>query len=124
MFGPPTPASTGVSFSLVCRAAPGTVCGVLAQLTTTERLLGRKILGLTARAKRHSKRIVIGSKRFILGAGQRTRLVVPLNQAGGRLLVRFRRIPATLRISLLNSSPPAVIAAKVSITAKKQRKRH
>jgi DNA-binding beta-propeller fold protein YncE len=123
MLGPPTPSSTGVSFSLVCRAASGTACRVLGQLSTTERLLGRRLLGLTARAKRHRKRIVIGSKRFTIAAGQRTRLVVPLNPAGGRLLTRFRRIPATLSIALLSSSPSAVITANVAITAKHKRKR-
>ena len=123
LLGAPRPSSTAVSLSLVCRAVAGVVCRGLAQLTTTERLLGGKILALSARHRPRNKRVLIGSARFRLAAARRTTIVVPLNATGVRLLARFHRIPATLRIVLLGASTSALITAKVSIRAKHKRKR-
>jgi hypothetical protein len=95
----------------------------LAQLTTLERLLGQRISALFARQKRHSKRVVIGSKSFSLAAGAQQKLVVPLNATGRNLLARFHRIPATLKVTLLNTKPPTVIATKTTIRAKKRKKK-
>jgi Beta-propeller repeat len=124
LLGAPTPSSTGVSFSLLCQAAAGTICQGSAQLTTLEHLLLKRILALTSRKKkRHTKRVVIGSKAFSLAAGAQQKIVVPLNATGRRLLARFHRLPATFTITLLNTKPPTVTTTKVTIRAKKKKKR-
>jgi hypothetical protein len=124
LLGAPTASPTGVSFSLTCQAAAGTVCQGLAQLSTLERLLGTRIVALSARRqRRHSKRVVIGSKSFTLAAGAQKKVGVPLNRTGKSLLARFKRIPATLKITLLNTRPPTVIATKTTIKAKKKKKK-
>jgi hypothetical protein len=118
----PTPSPTGVSFLLACKAAVGVVCRGLAQLTTLEHLLGLRILALSASARRHSNRVLVGSKSFALAAGAQQKIVVALNATGRRLLARFGRIPTTLRIKLLNTKPPTVITTKTTIKAKKKKK--
>lgn len=118
----PVASSTGVSFSLACQAAAGSVCRGLAQLTTLERLLGTRIVALNARSKRHSKRVLVGATSFTLAAGAQKKIAVPLNRTGKRLLARFKRIPATLKITLLNTKPPTTITTKTTIKAKKKKK--
>jgi hypothetical protein len=109
---------------IACQAAAGTVCGGLAQLSTLEKLLGSKIVALSAKkGKRQSKRVVVGSKSFSLAAGQTQKMSVPLNSTGKKLLARLGRLPATLTISLLNTNPPTTLQAKTTIKAKQKKKR-
>jgi hypothetical protein len=110
--------STGVSFSLTCQAAVGTVCKGSAQLSTLEKLLGSKVFALSARKpKRHSKRLNVGQTTFTLVAGQTQRISVPLSTTGRNLLKRFGRLPVTLAISLLNTTPPTVTTTRATIKA-------
>jgi hypothetical protein len=68
--------------------------------TTLEKLLASKITGLSAR--RHgSKRVVVGFRELLTPAGKAQKIVVPLNGTGRKLLARFKRLPATLTVSLL-----------------------
>jgi hypothetical protein len=125
LLGAPITSPSGVSFSLICQAAVSVVCQGVAQLTTLEKLLGKRITALSARRqKRHSKRVAIGSTGFSLPAGQSESVKVPLNSAGRRLVARFGRVPASLEIRLLNTNPPTVLSAKTTIKAKKKRKHH
>jgi hypothetical protein len=122
LLGSPTASGSRVRFSLRCRAAILGTCRGSAQLTTLERLRRGKIVALFARPKRHRKRALVGSKRFTLADGKQEKIVVPLNKRGAKLLASFRRIPATLTIALLNTTPPTTIAAHTTIGLK--RKRH
>jgi hypothetical protein len=124
LLGAPIASPSGVRFSLVCQAAVGVVCQGVAQLTTLEKLLGKRVTALSARReKRHSKRVVIGSTSFSLPAGQSDNIKVPLNSTGRKLLARFRRVPASLQIRLLNTNPPTVLSVKTTIESKKKKKR-
>jgi hypothetical protein len=49
--------------------------------------------------------------------------MVPLNGAGRKLLARFKRLPATLTITLLGPPNTKVATTKVTFTAKKKKKR-
>jgi DNA-binding beta-propeller fold protein YncE len=122
--GAPRPSSRGVSFSLACHGATGVVCRGAAQLTTLEHLRGRRIVALSARRKRHTKRITIGSKRFTVAAGGQRKIMVGLNGRGRKLLARFRHVHATLTITLLNAKPPTVIKRKTTINAKPKKRKH
>jgi hypothetical protein len=124
LLGAVTPSPTAVSFSLACQAAPGALCRGLARLTTLELLAGRRIVALNARhkkQKRYSRRVLIGANGFSLAAGQTRKVVMPLNATGRKLLARFRRIPATIQISLLNTNPPTVLTTMTTIKAKKKK---
>jgi hypothetical protein len=124
LFGSPAVSATAVSFSVLCRAAVGTACRGSARLSTLERLLGGKVSALLASAKRHSKRVLVGSTSFTLAAGAQKEIVVPLNALGHKLLARFHRMPATLTIALLNTTPPTNITAQTTIKANQNRHKH
>jgi hypothetical protein len=68
--------------------------------------------------------MLIGSRSFRLGAGAREQIIVPLNRLGLQLLARFGRIPATLMIALLNTTPPTEIAVQTTIKLKKNKHKH
>ena len=122
--GPPAASSRGVSFSIACHGASGVVCRGAAKLTTLEHLRGRRIVALSARRKRHTKRVTIGSKRFTLAARAQQKIVVGLNLRGRKLLARFRHVHATLTITLLNTKPATVIKRKTTINAKPKKRKH
>jgi hypothetical protein len=124
LVGPTTASSSGVNFSLSCQAAAGTICDGHAQLSTLEKLLGSKLLGLSAKNKRHSKRVIIGQRTFSLPAGQTERVSVALSATGKKLLKRFGKLPATLTISLLNTSPPTVLNTTTMIKQKQKQRKH
>jgi hypothetical protein len=44
--------------------------------------------------------VTVGSASIVVGAGRRVKLTVSLNGVGRGLLTRFKRLPATLSISL------------------------
>jgi DNA-binding beta-propeller fold protein YncE len=116
--------SRSVTFSIACQGASGVVCRGAAKLTTLEHLRGRRIVALSARRKRHSKRVTIGSKRFTVAAGTQRTLTVGLNGHGRKLVARFRRVHATLTITLLNTKPATVTNRKLTINAKSKKRKH
>lgn len=119
--GAPTGSKTGVSFSLSCQAAPGTTCSGVAELSTLEKMLGQRVTAVSAkRPKRHSQRVVVGSMQLSLSTGETKKLEVPLNSTGRRLLARFKRLPATLKISLMNTKPPTVLTSTTTIEVQKK----
>ena len=122
--GAPAASSRGVSFSIACHGASGLVCRGAAKLTTLEHLRGRRIVALSARRKRHTKRVTIGSKRFTVAAGAQRKVVVGLNPRGRKLLARFRHVHATLTITLLNTKPATVIKRRTTINAKPRKRKH
>jgi hypothetical protein len=97
-------------------------------LSARERLLGRKIVGLGAKRKRHVKTVGVGRKAFALQPGQTRFVTVKLNRKGLKLLKRFRKLP--LRVSVTQtqtSATPAVVkTAKLTLRApaKKHKRRH
>ena len=67
----------------------------------------------------------MGQTTFTLAAGQTRTVAVPLSATGKTLLKRFGKLPATLTISLLNTSPPTVVSTTTTVKQKqKQRKHH
>jgi trimeric autotransporter adhesin len=124
--------SNGSSFKASCQAS-GQLCTGTATLTTTEKLQlpGGKIVGLSARKRQkrvRSRRVVVGSVRFSIPAGQTKTVSVPLNRTGRKLLAKFRRLPVTLAVALNgpNDSPSVVVRSRLTINQqrKKRRNRH
>jgi hypothetical protein len=117
--GAPIASPGGVSFSAVCEATAGATCNGEGQLSTLEKLIGSKVHGLSARNRRHhSKRVVVGQAPFAVPAGRTQRISIPLNATGRGLLRQFGKLPTTLTITLLNTSPPTISATKVTLRAK------
>ncbi len=101
-------------------------CDGAAIIATTERLAanGHTVTGVgtAARAMRH-RVVVIGRTTFVANTGTGTSTVaVALNSTGRRLLAKFKRLPATLRVSATAPElrvPPSTITVKtVNVTFK------
>ncbi len=89
-----------VSFRLACAGTRGTICTIHAALTTIEKLRGNHLLGVVARARRHSRTVTVGSATIILQAGQTAVVTVPLSATGRKLLARFHTLPVHLLATL------------------------
>ena len=124
LLGPAVASPSGVSFSMSCQAATGTICNLRGELSTLEKLFGSKVLALTSRKKRHSQSVIIGQSAFTLPAGQTRRVFMPLNATGRKLLKHFGKLPATLTITLLNASPPTVVQTTTTIKQKQKQRKH
>jgi PKD domain len=109
-----------VSFSIACRAPSAVVCHGAARLTTLEHLLGSRLLAVSARARRHTSRTLIGQVASAVRGGATRTISIALNATGRRLLARFHRVPATLTIAL-NGARGFAANAKVTVTPKQRR---
>jgi|GEM_PF-4409328 len=93
----------GVRFSITCHASGGTICDGFAELTVPGQ-------------KPHAKPIVVGQTKFKVAAGKTQKILVKLNAKGRQLLKSSGRLHTTLVVSLLNTSPPAVLRTSVTVT--------
>jgi hypothetical protein len=123
VLGRSTASSAGVSFTADCHSPGGESCRATAVLTTLEHLVGPTVTALSARSK-HTKRVVIGKASFSLRAGQTKKIVVHLNRAGAKLLARYKRIPATLTVTLLAAGSRTSLMTRTTIKASKKHKHH
>ncbi|HKN93315.1 MAG TPA: Ig-like domain-containing protein, partial [Thermoleophilaceae bacterium] len=89
----------GVRFTLACTVSS---CSGQAALTTTERLRGRTLVGVSAakRPKLRKKTVAVGRVKFTIDAGKRRTITVSLNRTGKKLLKKFHKLPARLKITL------------------------
>jgi hypothetical protein len=109
-----------------CVGSAGQTCQLTETVTSTETLLGNKILAIAARhkAKKVRKTIVLGSQTITLGAGQSQKLVVSLNGTGRSLLSRFGKLPVTLTIKLTQNGQSSTVATRhLTIKAVKKKKK-
>lgn len=135
--GPPRVDGPTLRFELGCSAT--TTFGFVAQecpgealLTSTERLAanGRVVTGIAAKTPRH-RRVIVGRATFLTTAGKTTVTELILNGTGRRLLAKFKRLPAILRITANSTDVQApskmvtVKTVKVTFKAKpKARRKH
>jgi hypothetical protein len=83
---------------LACSGGSG--CSIIATLSVVERVRGGSVVGMAAKKHRHRTKVgVVGRASTDLAAGQRKTLRVGLNRLGRRLLRRFGRLRATLRVA-------------------------
>jgi hypothetical protein len=101
LVGKPAPAATGVTFTVRCLAPVGVRCSGAGALVSQERLHAGRLVGVIAkrhRRPRPPKQVVVGTKRFSVGAGARMQVLVALDRQGLRLLSRFGRLPVRLAV--------------------------
>jgi hypothetical protein len=83
---------------LACSGGSG--CSIIATMSVVERVRGGSVVGIAVR--KHSLRTkvgVVGRASTDLAAGQRKTLRIGLNRLGRRLLRRFGKLRATLRVA-------------------------
>ncbi len=113
-----TPASRGaaVTVALACTAAPGATCRVSAALTSTERVRGTTVLGVTAAVR--PRQVGVGGGSATLGPAKTTRVTIQLNATGRRLLARFGKLPVRVTISLNAAAGHATTVATRTLTVR------
>jgi hypothetical protein len=83
---------------LACSGGSG--CSIVATLSVVERIRRGGVVGIAVRTHRYSAKVgVVGRASTDLAAGQRKTLRVGLNRLGRRLLRRFGKLRATLRVA-------------------------
>jgi uncharacterized delta-60 repeat protein len=79
-------------------SAGGGCPNITASLSVTERLRAGRVVAVAAKKRLGTKRVVVGKASVSLAGGQSKQLALRLNRVGRRLLRRFGRIKATLRV--------------------------
>jgi hypothetical protein len=92
-----------VRLTLSCAGPKGCAGGI--SVTTVQKMLGRKVMSVSAaKAKLRRKAVSVGSLRFTVAAGKKRTLVVKLNRTGKKLLARFKKLPATITAWMTDGS--------------------
>jgi Glucodextranase, domain B len=100
--GTPSGRNGRVSVPVSCTGRSGQRCRFTVLVTVRERLHGRSVVGLLARAPTTTSRsVTIASGQFTLSAGQSQVLLVALDRAGAALLAHHRALPAALHLTLV-----------------------
>ena len=104
-----------------CKGDSGATCSVALKMTVVEHLRGHKVLNVTAAAKKRKQTVTVGSAHAKLAAGTSRTVAISLNGKGKKLLARFHRITATLKItqSLGNGKTKTVSSQKVTFKARR-----
>lgn len=117
-----------VTETLGCQGNPGQTCKFEIVLTSTEHLLGSRLLSVTVRSKKHrhprAVHVTVGSLVKTLQAGQIVTVSVPLNAAGKRLLTSRHALPLTATTTVLDAAGRATTLGKRKLTLIAPRKHH
>jgi hypothetical protein len=117
-----------VTFTIACTGAPGATCEVESTLGTVEKTRHGRLIAVSARphrTKNESKRVVVGSSKLTIPAGQRVTVAIELNATGKSLLARFGRLPVHLSVVLESAGHRStVIAQNLTVKPAHKRRQH
>jgi hypothetical protein len=115
--GSPRVSGNSVTQTIVCTGNSGT-CGGSLTATTTEKLRGAHAVGVAARSakKGRTKSVVVAQTSFSVPVGHTMQITMSLNSAGKRLLTQFKRLPATLTVTINGESGNSATALSNKIT--------
>ena len=122
-----TVSGTTASVRVSCAGAAGATCRLTFKLTVTETLRGHKLIAVTARTVRKTRKVVVlGSTSVTLGAGQTRTVRIGLGNTGRSLLASRHQLKVTLRITqaLGNGRTKTVSTQTVTFKAPKRRRGH
>jgi hypothetical protein len=86
---------------VICEAPAGQSCEGNGRLSSTERLSGKRAIGLSAK-RSSTRRVALGETTFTTAAGQTKTVAVALNGTAHSLLDRFHGVPVALTVTLTN----------------------
>ena len=121
----PSASGLAVKQSLGCAGAAGLTCTITVTLTTTEHLLGKRVVGVSAAARKKTRKLIVGNLRVRLQAGQLKTVTVALNATGRRLAARFGKLPVTLLTTTTSSagSQLRLLSRRLTLTAPRKKRR-
>jgi hypothetical protein len=121
-----TPASVAYGVRIAARCA-GATCRGEVRLTVKERLRCATIIGISANRGRRAtctRTVSVGELRFTIQPGAAKTLTVSLNRTGRSLLTRFRRLPVTVTVGVIepNGSWRSVAARRLVLKLPRKRR--
>ncbi|HEY3729578.1 MAG TPA: hypothetical protein VGL51_20590 [Solirubrobacteraceae bacterium] len=119
---------THVSLKAVCKGTPAQKCKLSFKLTITETLLGKKVIAISAKAKKPKKThrtVGLGSTNRTLAGGKSKTVKVFLNGKGKGLLAKRHTLRVRLKgtQSLAKKKTKTVVNRKVTFKAPKHKKK-
>jgi hypothetical protein len=121
-----------VPSDVACSGPVGESCRVTERLVVVEKVRSGKVIGVTARAKRHRRRtvhrtVVLATSTASIRVGGSRGFTLKLNGAGRRLLTKRHRLPAEFLAILTVSRRQTTFAhhkLKLKLPKKKHKKHH
>lgn len=101
-----------LAVTLACHVAKPATCHALVMLRSTERVKGRTIIGIGARATRRTQVVILADRTVTFRAGKKTTVKLRLGAVGRRLLTRFHVLPAQATVALRTVPKPTTIFAR------------
>jgi hypothetical protein len=115
-------AGTSVKQPLACTGVPGLHCRFTVVLTTLEHLVGPHVVALSS-ARRHTRRVTVGSLSVTLASGASATVTVKLGALGRRLLAARGRLPLTATVSAAGAPGPLAAVRSTRLTLRGRRRR-
>jgi Bacterial Ig-like domain (group 3)/FG-GAP-like repeat len=116
----PTGSSGVVRIILGCASGSGG-CHITGSLTVTEIVQGKRVLAVSARARRRHRTVLVGTTVLTVKAGKTATITIKLNPTGRELLARFKTLRVKLTISLTVNGKRSTVAI-TSVTVKTTRR--
>jgi hypothetical protein len=119
--GSPSIHANSVEVKIACQGVAAQRCTGSIAATTTEHLTtnGKTVVAVAAKKKpARSKTVLVGKASFTIAVGHAKTVGVGLNGTGKRLLARFKRLPARLRITAKGADGKRTTIATRTITFK------
>lgn len=117
-----------VTFTIACTGSAGTSCEIESTLSTVEKTRHGRLVAVSARhhrSKNRSTRVVVGSSKLTIPAGQRVTVTIALNATGKSLLARFGRLPVHLSVVQVSGGHRStVIAQNLTVKPSHGRRHH
>jgi hypothetical protein len=115
-----------IAVPVSCTGRAGQHCKITVVVTVRERLHGRTVVGLLAKAPSPTSRnLTIATGQLTIATGQSEVFVVALNRAGAALLAHHRALPAALHLTLVaEPGSTTLIGRMLTITAAPRGHRH
>src|SRR5271165_633652 len=95
---------TTASVKVTCHGTAGAKCKLTLTLSVTETVKGGKVVGVSARAKKTQKVVVLATASVKLTTGANKTYKLKLNSAGKQLLSSHRKFKAKLVASVANET--------------------
>jgi hypothetical protein len=112
-----------ITLSLSCQGAVGQSCKVKISASVLEHLLGKRITGVSARARKHTTRLTVAATTVTIAAGTHVTLKLSLNATGRRLLARFHKLPVHL-LAIQSEPAPATTLVAQNLLVKPAKPKH
>ncbi len=115
-----TTSASHLTVMIGCNGSVGARCSVKLILAATETLSNGKVVGVSAKARKTKKAVVLGRASVTVAADKIKRVPIPLDNAGKRLLAKRHKLSAKLTMTAGTST----VARRVVTFRRRPRPKH